>query len=591
VDIAEMIATAQRLQQAGYFSRAEELYRQILPTNPNDGQLCFLLGDNLFHQGKLDEAVVHFRRSIELSPDSGGAYLNLAHVLRRQGDLEGGLDCLRQCLQRLPDFAEAHYNLGNNLSGLGRFHEAVTHYQEALRLKPDFPEVHNNLASTYLLLEKPDEAIEHLQTAIGLRPHYTEAHCNLGNAYRDKSLFAESAHSYRRALELQPDYGPAHNGLGEVLLEQGEKEDAERHFRRALHNNPFIIRTLFNLAAHGMYSAADPSIDTLKRWLNDPHLPVDFAIQLHFTLGKLLDRLGLWDEAFGHFAQGNSLRRSVFQKSGTAFDPVAHARLIDEMIAVCSEDYFRRVRGLSVDSELPVFIVGMPRSGTTLVEQILSSLPEVYGSGELPYIGRLVSDLSEKLDSRERYPACLLRLNAAVIRDMAHKYLRNLTELGKGAKCVTDKAIDLSLHLGFIATLFPKARVIYCHRDPRDTCLSCFFQYFRGLNFTWNLEDLGHYYRDRERLMAHWCSVLPNRILEVVYEDLIANQETVSRRLIEFCGLQWHERCLHFHENRRPVKTSSVLQVRQPIYKSSVERWRHYESHLKPLFEALGQPG
>jgi tetratricopeptide (TPR) repeat protein len=587
---AQMIAAAQRFEQVGYFSRAADLYRRALQAKPRDGELWSLLGDNLLHQGKVAEAVAHFRRSIELSPNAGGAYVNLAQVLRRQGDLEGAVACLRQCLLRLPQFPAAHYNQGNNLAGLGRLQEAVAHYQEALRLQPDFAQAHNNLASAFLMLDLPDEAIEHLQAALRLRPDYTEAHCNLGSAYRDKGHLTESVRSFQRALELQTDNGPAHNGLGEALLEQGDKEGAERHFRRALHNNPFVTRTVLNLASHGMHTVADPGIDALKSWLASPRLSVDFAIQLRFALGTLLDRLGLWDEAFEHFAHGNALRRSVFQKSGTAFDPAAHAQLIDAMIAGFSQEYFRTVQGLGLESELPVFIVGMPRSGTTLVEQVLSHHPEVVGAGELPYVRRLVAGLPELFGPEARYPECMARLDAATLRDLGQTYLSKLTDLGGQARRVTDKAVDLLMYLGLLATLYPRARVIYCRRDPRDTCLSCFFQYFRGLNFAWDLEDLGRCYRDRERLMSHWRAVVPMPILEVVYEDLVANQETVSRRLIEFCGLPWDERCLRFHENRRPVKTSSVLQVRQPIYATSVGRWRHYQAHLRPLLRALGQP-
>jgi tetratricopeptide (TPR) repeat protein len=584
---SETIAQARRLEEAGYFSRAEELYRQVVQANANDAETRFLLGDNLFHQGRLDEAAAEFSRTIEIAPDLGGPYLNLSHILRRQGDTEAAVACLRQCLCRLPEFAEGHYNLGNNLAALGRLPEAVTHYQEAIRIKPEFAEAHNNLASTLLLLEQPDEAIGHLESALRLRPDYTEAHCNLGNAYRDLGRFAEAVRSYERSLELQPDYGPAHNGLGETLLEQGDQQGAERHFRRALHNNPFVIRTLLNLASHGFYTSSDPSIDTLRRWLTDPRLPTDFAIQLHFTLGKVLDRLGLYDEAFDHFARGNALRRSVFVKAGTVFDHVAHAQLIDRVIAFFSKSYFRQVEGLGLSSGVPVFIVGMPRSGTTLVEQILSQHPNVFGAGELPDIGRLIGSLTAQFPAELGYPHCLSALEPFKARVMAETYLQKLTDLGGTAERVTDKMLELSLYLGFVVTLFPRARVIYCRRDPRDTCLSCFFQYFRGLNFTWDLADLGHYYKDRERLMAHWRLVLPLPIREVVYEELVFNQESVSRGLVEFCGLQWHDACMRFYENRRPVKTSSVLQVRQPMYRTSVGRWHHYSTRLGPLLEAL----
>lgn len=587
---AETLAHARRLQQAGHLSQAEPLCREAVTADPTNAETWFLLGENLLLQGKLDRAADPFQRCIELAPDAGGAYLNLAHVLCHQGKLEAAVSCLRQCLSRLPQFPEAHYNQGNNLASLGLLQEAIHHYREAVRLQPDFVEAHNNLASTLFLLEQADQAIEPLESVLRLRPDDTQAHCNLGRAYQDMSRFTEAVRSYNRALELQPNYGPAHNGVGHALLVQGDAEGAERHFRRALHNNHAVVQPLLNLAIHGMYTAAEPGIDRLKGWLADPRLPVDFAVQLHFTLGNLFLRREAWDDAFHHFSQGNAMKRSLLQKNGRGFDAAAHARLIDQMIALFTPEYFRRVQGFGVPSELPVFIVGMPRSGTTLVEQILSCHPKVFGAGELPDLGRLAASLPARLGAEQAYPECLAQLDGAQARAVAETYLERITALGGSAERVTDKMIELSLHLGFAATLFPRARVIYCRRDARDVCLSCFFQYFRGLNFTWDLDDLGRCYRDRERLLAYWRTVLPLPIMEVVYEDLVANQEGISRRMIEFCGLTWDERCLSFHENRRPVKTSSVLQVRRPMYTSSVGRWRRYAAHLKPLLDALDIP-
>jgi tetratricopeptide (TPR) repeat protein len=596
--ISDALAQAQQFEQAGYLGPAEQLYRRVLHADSASGEAFLLLGNNLFRQGRLAEAIDKYKDSIRLQPDSGGTYLNLSDALSRLGNLEAAADYLRQCLLRLPQFPEAHYNLGNMLGRMGRLEQAVAQFQEALRVRPDYAEAHSNLASTFLSLGKVDEAVAHLEAAIRLWPNYADAHYNLGYAYRERNQFAEAIQAYERAVAFQPDHGPAHNGLGQIFMEQGEIDKGEFHLRRALDNNPFMIRALFNLANYGLYSAADPNADTLKQWLSDPRLSVDSASQLHFILGKLLDRAGAFDEAFEHFRQGNALRRSLLQKSGRAFDPVAHSRRIDELIATFSADYFQRVQGFGADSELPVFIVGMPRSGTTLVEQILSHHPKVYGGGELNYLDRLVAALSARLNGGASYPACLTRLDSATARELAATHLEHLRQLSSktcdsrttrhSIERVTDKMLQTYAHLGIIATLFPHARVICCRRDPRDVCLSCFFHFFKGLSFTWDLADLGRYYRDYERLMAHWRAVLPLPILEVVYEDLVANQESVSRRLVDFCGLEWDDRCLQFHENPRPIKTPSVLQVRQPIYQSSVGRWQRYAAHLSPLFQALG---
>jgi tetratricopeptide (TPR) repeat protein len=582
----EVLAQAQQFHQAGYLSRAEQLYRQVLEADPANAEVWLLLGNALAGQGKLDEAILQYRQSVQVRPDFGVGSLNLADALQRQGHLDEAVACLRQALERRPDFPEAHFNLANTLRALGRMDESAHHYRAAVRLRPDFAEAHNNLANVLLALTQADEAVVHLEQAIRLRPNYLEAYYNLGNAYREQDRPADALASYRRALQLRPDYGPAHNGVAELLLEQGNLDQARVHFRQALHNNPSIIRTLLHLASHGLYTAAEPGIDQLRGLLANPRLSLDAASQVHFTLGNLLDRVGAWDEAFEHFRQGNALRRELFQQSGTAFDAAEHTRRIDRLIEFFSPAYLDRVRGFGHDTEVPVFIVGMPRSGTTLVEQILSHHPQVFGAGERRDLPRIMADLPTRLGGD--YPACLARLDAAGTRGLAEEYLGRLTRTSGAAARVTDKMPENLLHLGLIATLFPRAHVIHCRRDARDVCVSCFFQFFKGLNFTWDLEDLGHYYREYERLMAHWRAVLPLPIHDVVYEDLIADQAAVSRRMVEFCGLPWDERCLRYHENRRAVKTASVLQVRQPIYASSVGRWRRYEAHLAPLLAALG---
>ena len=262
---------------------------------------------------------------------------------------------------------------------------------------------------------------------------------------------------------------------------------------------------------------------------------------------------------------------------------------MDGLIAVCTPGYFERVRSFGVDSDVPVFVVGMPRSGTTLAEQILASHPCACGAGELHDIGQIVIKLAEGLGGPEQYPNSLGRLDPAPVRALAEAYLDQLRQRCGEAARVVDKMPLNYQHLGVIAALFPRARVVHCRRDPIDTCLSCYFQDFaRPLPFGPDLAHLGHHYREYERLMAHYTRVLPLPLFELRYEELTADQEAVSRRLLDFCGLDWDDRCLRFHETARTVNTSNALQVRQPLYRSSVGRWKRYEAHLAPLLEALG---
>jgi hypothetical protein len=325
----------------------------------------------------------------------------------------------------------------------------------------------------------------------------------------------------------------------------------------------------------------------MRAVLRRPGLPPGDAVVLHFGLANLRQRAGDYDAAFDHFRQGNAIRRGLFEKTGTAFDPAAHRRRIDWLIRTFTPEYFRQVEGVGVGDESPVFIVGMPRSGTTLVEQILSQHPQVFGAGELRDIDRLAEELTGPIMAAGGDGAALARLARQKGQDLAQRHLQRLIQLGGGAVRVLDKMPINFLHLGLIATLFPRARVLHCRRDPLDTCVSCYCQYFHALNFTWDLADLGNYYRQYERLMAHWQTTLPLRLLDVSYEELVNNQEAVSRRLVDFCGLDWDERCLAFYESRRPVHTQSTLQVRRPMYASSVGRWKRYEKHLQPLQDAL----
>jgi tetratricopeptide (TPR) repeat protein len=623
--LAETLTLARQVHQAGDPGRAEPMYRQVLQADPANTEALHLLGLACYHLNRPDEAVAcfeqalrlrpdfaaahnnlgnvlsdrgdaagaadHYRQALRLQPGNVGMAFNLGNALQRQADLAGAAACFRRCLQLQPGMAAAHFCLGTVQEAQGQRDEAAGHYREALRLKPDYAEAHNNLGNVLLAQGRADEAVAHYREAVRLRPAFAEAHYNLGNACREHGEVAEGAGCYEQALRLRPDFPQAHNNLGEALLELGRVEEARAHFQEALRLNPNSALTVSNLATHGFYPSDDEARTRLRDRLADPRLAPADAVLVHFALANLLDQAGACDEAFAHFRQGNDLRRSLARQAGAGFDAAAHERLIDRLIAAFTPAYFRRVQGFGSDSEVPLFVVGVARSGTTLVEQILSCHPQVLGAGELPDVHRLTAALPAQLGTAEGYPECLAGVERGKVRALAERHLRRLTELGGAAARVADKWLENYLHLGLIATLFRRARVIHCRRDPLDVCLSCYCHNFTGLNyaFSWDLHDLGRYYRAYERLTAHWRDVLPLRVLEVAYEDLVADQEAVSRRLVAFCGLEWDERCLRFPDNPRSVRTASKVQVRRPIYTSSVGRWRRYAAHLRPLREALGE--
>jgi hypothetical protein len=301
----------------------------------------------------------------------------------------------------------------------------------------------------------------------------------------------------------------------------------------------------------------------------------------------MLDRQGAYDEAFACFHEANGIRKVLLRQQNKAFDPQLHEARISHTLATFDKAYLQLREGWGIDTEVPVFVLGMPRSGTTLVEQILSSHPQVAGVGELDEIKRLLTALAKSMEVDINVHLPLI-LNPSRMRSVASAYLDKITRLGQGAVRVVDKTLDNSLRLGLIKVLFPRARIIYCRRDPMDACLSCYMQNFRDLPFAWCLRDLGAFYRQFERLMNHWLAVFPNSIHEITYETLVMDPEAEIRKLLAFCGLNWDARCLNFYENPRAVRTASKLQVRNPLSERSVGRWKRYASHLGELMNNIG---
>ena len=626
VTIAQRLAQAMQHHEAGRLHEAEVLYRGILQEAPQHPHALHLLGV-LAHQAGLhaeaidligqalavhgphpvfhsnlataylgaDDVVAaeaHSRHAIRLGPGLPDAHNNLGVALRRQGRLDEAESAFGEALRLAPRHVDARCNLGAVLQRQGKLPEALLLLEETLRLAPGHAQVHNDLGGVLLACGKPERAAQHLREAIRLRPAFVEARSNLGLALRDLHQTDESILCFREALRINPGHAAAHNNLGYALEMEGRIDEAAAEFREALRIDPgnsMALGCLSKLAVAGGCHLSDAETQALHERAARHDLPLEDRCRLHFALAGLLDQSGDVDSAFGHYHDCNELRKQLDRHRGAIFDREAQRQFVDRLMAAFTPSYFERVEALGADSELPIFIVGMLRSGTTLAEQVLASHPQVAGAGELPDIPRLVEALPERLGAVEPYPECLGVANAATLRPLAEQYLDRLRHLGGEAVRVVDKLPTNFLHLGLIATLFPRARIIHCVRDPIDTCLSCFFQNFGNPHpFALDLRHLGQYYREYQRLMAHWASVLPVPLFELRYEELTADQEATSRRLITFCGLDWDERCLHFHDTPRVVRTASILQVRLPMYRSSVGRWKRYQRHLQPLLEELG---
>ena len=582
--ISEAWTVAVQHLQAGRLQAAEYVCRQILALEPNHAEAWHLLGIVGGQAGNHQRAAECFSRSLAVRPDWAEAHVNLGNALRQLGKLDEAVPMLRRALQLQTGSAEAHNNLGNALGDQGKLDEAIACYRRALELRPGYANAHYNLANALSQQGKLDEAVACYRRALELQPDFTEAHNNLGNALKDQGRPDEAAACYRLALRLAPDRADLHRNLGHAYRDLGQFDDAKREYSAALRLNPGDVKIHYSLSLIQRFRPEDQStVEELEAAAARNNLPALERRQLHFTLGKAYDDLGQYDRAFSHYHEANELARPDFDRQ-------QFVRLVERMEAWFPKSRFAAGAGgdSGSPSQLPVFIVGMPRSGTTLVEQIIASHPQVYGCGELADTDLMANELWGSRIAEPLVSSPPPGLQPQRLAQLAEAYLQRRRAVCGDALRTTSKMPTNFFHLGLIALLFPKARVIHCRRDPLDTCLSCYFSDFKkSAPYHYRLEDLGFYYRLYLRLMDHWRAALPLAMLEVQYEELVGRPEELSRRMIDFCGLAWDDRCLRYYESRRPVQTSSVWQVRQPIYTTSIERWKHYIQHLEPLLRAL----
>jgi tetratricopeptide (TPR) repeat protein len=620
--ISDALASAIQHHQAGRLRAAEQMYRQILEVQPNQADAWHLLGllayqlgkyaiaveyiaraiglkgnaatfhNNLGNalscQRKLDEAIASYRKALELKPDYAEAHYRLGNALKDQGKLDEAIACYRRTLELNPDFVEAHSNLGVALKDLGNLNEAVTCYRRALQRNPNLAMVHNNLGVALTNQGKLDEAIACCRRALELEPEFAEAHYNLGNAWKDQGKLDDAVACYRRALELKPALVKAHGNLGIALQEIGDFHGAEDCFRAALRQDSRFAFAHYKLAELLRGKLPENDLVAQRRLLEGSDLTDAQRLFLHVGLAQVLDARGEYAEAAEHLDRGNALQLAEWRKCGQEYDPKEYEFLVARMIAACTSDFFARVRGFGLESELPVFIVGLPRSGTTLMEQILSSHCQVFGAGEVKLAQDTMAALGgEGIDSIEG----LRRLDRPTAQRLASRHLERLRALSGAALRIVDKMPENYLYLGLLASLFPRAKFIHCRRDLRDVAVSCWLTHFREIRWANDQGHIASRFHEYRRIMEHWRTVLPVPLLEVDYEETVADLEGAARKLVAWCGLAWEPACLEFHQAKRPVRTVSAVQVRQPVYRTSVGRWKHYEHALASLFARLESAG
>jgi tetratricopeptide (TPR) repeat protein len=573
-------------------AQALDQFRRALQYDPDLVEAHSNLGQLLLELYRRPEALVHCREAVRLRPDFPEARNNLGNVLRELGRLEEAKACYAEALRLNENLPITYNNMGQALQEEGRLDEALAWYQRALERGPNSARIQSNVASLLEELGQHDEAIARYKLALRLEPDHAEAHSGLGWIRHEQGRYSEAMTLYRRALELRPDLAGGYCNLGTLLEELGDFPEAERCLREALRLDPGHSDALAQLATllRGKLPEADQA--ATSRLAADPDLSATKRTGLHYGLALVLDAKGAYDRAAEHLRHANALRLADWRKRGKGeYDPADHERFVAGLIATCTPEFFERVVGFGVETERPIFIVGLPRSGTTLTEQILANHSQVFGAGELALACEAFESLPRRMGRDASALECLGRLDRETARLLAERHLDRLRELHSQAPRVADKMPDNYLHLGLLAALFPKARFIHCRRDLRDVAVSCWMTHFRQIRWACDLGHIASRLWAYQRLMEHWRRVLPVPVLEADYEETVGDLEGVARRLVAWCGLEWEPACLEFHKSDRPVRTASVAQVRQPLYTRSVARWKHYEPALGDLFAQLAPGG
>ena len=580
---AQALAAAVMLRRGNRPAEAERLYRMVLASDPENFDSLHAVGVLALERHAPQDALAPLEKAVALNPYSAEARSDLGMAigaLGRQGD---AIAHFERAIALDPAYATAHYNLGIALRAERRHADAVRHFKQAIALRPDYPTAEFALAGALAKQERHELAIEHYRKALAARPDWVAALCGLGFSLHMNDQTEEALACYERALAIDPLFADAHNGIGLTLQTLGRLEEAHRGYEKAVELAPGVPGYHRSLAEMKRFHADDPQLAVMeglaRRMATHSE---DQQAALHFGLGKAYSDLGRHAIAFEHLLKGNAIKHRLDE-----YDERAHIDMMRHIEKVFTAELLQRQRGAGDPSSLPVLIVSLPRSGSTLIEQILASHPRVHGAGELRVLAR-ASKVFRGRRVEECFPEVANHLSAEQWRQFGAGYVEQLRSRGPAADRVTDKMPSNYLYAGLLHMAVPNARIIHARRDPLDTCVSCFTHFFGSKSFTSDLATLGRYYRSYDALMAHWRAVLPPGVmLEVQYEELVADFENYARRIVEFCGLEWDPRCLAFYETKRPVRTASVNQVREPIFTRSIGRWRDYEPWLGPLIAEL----
>ena len=599
------------------WEQAETVYRDVLHAEPSNLDALNLLGVVLLDLGRADEGMGLLSKAIALDPDFPDAHANLARGLNGLGKTEDALAAAERACALDPGLGDGWLQRGLALLTLGRAREALGALREALVAFPDAVELHAAMGRAAQQAGDHPAAATSWRAVLGMQPNRREALINLGAALGNLKQLDEAVVLHRRAVDQAPEdraakYAlavtlhrrmeamellplcrdllsgdPAHIGtlilMGSALVWLGEFAEARECFQTVLTAQPDNAEARRQLLSLNTGPGAETDIATLREKLGDPAMPPQERTATLFVIARALDQRGDVDAAFPMYSEANARRHAALKDAHDQFNAAALHDQVNWACATFTPDVFGKPERMGDPSELPVLICGMPRSGTSLVEQIAASHPQVHGAGERKDLIPLVSRVMRGID---RMPPGMW--DPSLLRAEASQHIAHLRTMAGTAERVTDKLPNNILYLGHIALLFPKARFVVCRRELRDICVSCFTTQFNdSVNWAYDQEECATRALEIERLADHWHAVLPGRILEIDYEALVGDLEAQSRRMIAFLGLAWDPACLEFHKTQRLVTTASYQQVRQPLYDSSVGRWRRYAAHLGPMLKIL----
>tara|TARA_B100000795_G_scaffold66830_1_gene45820 strand:- start:453 stop:2267 length:1815 start_codon:yes stop_codon:yes gene_type:complete len=594
-----LLARAKKLTKKGQTKEAQSIYLNILksfPSNQEAKKELLILNQRkeisptqkqldevmqLFSSGKVQEALFAIQHLINDFPNepllfniSGACYSEI-------GPIESAINSFEKALALNPDYAEAHYNLGVAFQRTNQLDNAVECYEKSITLKHAYPTAHNNLGVIMLERSQLDSAVKSFEWAVAYSPEYAEAHNNLGSAFQELNQFDLAKEQFKKAVSINQDYALAFNNLGNSCKTLGLTNEALNHYEKAIAIKGDFAEAHFNLSGVKKYKQGDIQISTMLSILPSKTLNESDQIFINFALAKVNDDLNNQEELFRFLNEGNRLRKAQlnysiddYQNKHSVIKKMFSHNLLSIEKELLSEKKSKR----------PIFIIGMPRSGTTLVEQIISSHHAVYGADELNTISKLTSSILK--DSSAQMKNGLTKRSLLTFRQ---QYLEHLSTLNINEDIITDKWPLNFQYIGFILSAFPEAKIIHLKRDARAICWSIYKNYFSGKGNGWayNFKDLVSFYALYSDLMNFWHKLFPDKIYDVSYEKLTNNQNDETIKLLQYCDLEWDDNCLNFHTNKRPVKTASALQVREKMYQGSSEDWKKYKKHIQPLIKGL----